>query len=111
MLPNMTPAVKRIDDLIELSPRAFVQLRVLELPEPVRGSEHLFKYSLALVVDDVCLLRYDNEAGKGDHRHTKARGKGAKLREERYRFSDVDTLQTDFWHDVGRQLEAMKWKP
>lgn len=27
------------------------------------------KYSLARVADGACVLRYDNEAGKGDHRH------------------------------------------
>ena len=30
---------------------------------------HDFKYRLAYVVDGVCVVRYDNEAGKGDHRH------------------------------------------
>ena len=99
---NMT---QRIDDLIELSPRAYVRLRVLEIPKPVRGSKHRFKYSLALVIDGVCVLRYDNEAGKGDHRHVKARGK-SKLREGSYHFKDVETLQEDFWRDV----EAL-WEP
>ena len=28
---------------------------------------HGFKYRLAFVVNGVCVLRYDNEAGKGDH--------------------------------------------
>jgi hypothetical protein len=42
---------------------------VWQLPRPVRGSIHPFKYRLALVVDEICVLRYDNEAGKGDHRH------------------------------------------
>ena len=35
----------------------------------VHGSVHRFKYALAYVVAGVCVLRYDNEAGKGDHRH------------------------------------------
>jgi hypothetical protein len=33
------------------------------------GSEHDCKYSLAYVVAGECVIRYDNEAGKGDHRH------------------------------------------
>ena len=33
------------------------------------GSAHPFKYRLAYVVNEGCVLRYDNEAGKGDHRH------------------------------------------
>jgi hypothetical protein len=45
--------------------------------------------------DGDCVLRYDNEAGKGDHRHV---GK----REVRYAFTDLDALQADFWADVER---------
>ncbi len=36
---------------------------------PVRESKHDLKYALAYVVSGVCVLRYDNEPGKGDHRH------------------------------------------
>jgi hypothetical protein len=39
------------------------------------------------------VLRYDNEAGKGDHKHVANR-------EVVYRFVDLTTLQTDFWNDV-----------
>jgi len=64
------------------------------------GSRHRFKYRLALVRDGVCMLRYDNEAGKGDHRHFGNT-------EERYAFTDTDTLLADFWRDVAT-AEAMK---
>jgi len=40
---------------------------------------------LALVEDPVCVIRYDNEAGKGDHRHI---GRVEKL----YKFVDPETL-------------------
>jgi Family of unknown function (DUF6516) len=50
---------------------------------------------LALVVDGVCVLRYDNEAGKGDHRHIGQR-------EERYIFTNPDALLVDFWRDVDQ---------
>ncbi len=83
-----------IDERHVLNVRAFVEIVVWRLPRPARGSSHPFKYRLALVVDRVCVLRYDNEAGKGDHRHL--RGK-----EWRYSFTDPDTLLADFWHDVG----------
>jgi hypothetical protein len=33
------------------------------------GSKHRYKYRLALIDQAECVLRYDNEAGKGDHRH------------------------------------------
>jgi hypothetical protein len=47
----------------------------------------------ALVVDGVCVLRYDNEAGKGDHRHVGRR-------EQAYDFTGPDRLLADFWRDV-----------
>jgi hypothetical protein len=84
-----------IDERHVLDARAFVELVVWRLPRPARGSRHSFKYRLALVVDEVCVLRYDNESGKGDHRHV--------LDEESpYRFVDPDTLLADFWRDVAR---------
>ena len=72
---------------------AFVEIVVWRLPRPTRGSAHRFKYRLALVVDGVCVLRYDNEAGKGDHRH-------ARDVEEPYDFASPETLLADFWRDA-----------
>lgn len=46
-----------------------MELVIWRVPDPVRGSAHGLEYRLALVVDGVCVLRYDNEAGKGDHKH------------------------------------------
>ena len=47
----------------------FVELVVWQVPRSVRASTHLFKYRLAFLVGGLCVLRYDNEVGKGDHRH------------------------------------------
>lgn len=47
----------------------FFEAVLWHLPAPVPGSGHPFKYRLALVVNGECVLRYDNERGKGDHRH------------------------------------------
>lgn len=49
---------------------AFAELVLWKVPAPVAGSPHEFKYRLAYVVDGICVVRYDNEAGKGDHRHS-----------------------------------------
>jgi hypothetical protein len=76
-----------------LSETAFVEMVIWQVPEPVRGSAHMFKYRLALVVDGVCVLRYDNENGKGDHKHVGER-------ERAYGFTDLDRLQADIWQDV-----------
>jgi hypothetical protein len=76
-----------------LSETVFVEMVIWRVPDPVPGSGHGFKYRLALVADGVCLLRYDNEAGKGDHKHIGER-------EVPYCFTDLTTLQADFWKDV-----------
>jgi hypothetical protein len=73
----------------------FVEIIVWRVPSPLRGSRHHFKYRLALIVDGICVLRYDNEAGKGDHRHI---GKT----EKRYNFTNPEDLLTGFWNDVDK---------
>lgn len=60
------------------------------------GSDHNIKYRLALVVDGTCVMRYDNEAGKGDHWHSGRR-------EMPYRFVGVNELMTDFWEEVEKR--------
>jgi len=72
----------------------FVEVIVWRLPEPLSGSTHSFKYRLAYVVESECVLRYDNESGKGDHRHIG----GA---ETTYVFVSVDQLLDDFLADVA----------
>jgi hypothetical protein len=68
---------------------AFVELVIWQLPRKLPGSEHRYKYRLALIHQGVCVVRYDNETGKGDHRHIGRR-------EEPYRFVDLETLIHDF---------------
>ena len=73
----------------------FADLVLWRVPQPVAGSNHSFKYRLAYVVNEECVLRYDNEAGKGDHRHWVGQ-------EFRYRFSTPAKLLTDFQRDIER---------
>ncbi len=73
----------------------FVELRVWRVPVAARGSDHAYKYALAYVVAGQCVLRYDNEAGKGDHKHLGDR-------ETPYRFTTPEALLADFWADVER---------
>ena len=82
-----------VDKRIKQGDNAFAELRVVKVPESVRGSAHIFKYSLSLVVEDECVLRYDNEAGKGDHYHRD----GVELP---YRFTTMPALLNDFWQQV-----------
>jgi hypothetical protein len=58
----------------------------------------MYKYRLALLNGGDCVLRYDNEAGKGDHRHLGSR-------ELPYEFRDPDQLQVDFWTEVGEWMK------
>jgi hypothetical protein len=78
---------------VAVGPGMFADLVVWELPQPLAGSVHPFKYRLAFVIDGRCVLRYDNEAGKGDHRHSGER-------EHPYTFSTPDQLMTDFFNDI-----------
>jgi len=74
-----------------LSESAFVEMVVWRLPQA--GSMHPLKYRLALVINGVCVLRYDNESGKGDHKH-------AGDKEVEYTFTTPEALLDDFWKDV-----------
>lgn len=82
-----------IDERHVVDAWTFVEIIVWRLDRPVRGSIHKYKYRLALVADSVCVLRYDNEAGKGDHRHVGGV-------EKHYKFVDPERLLADFWNDV-----------
>jgi len=83
---------------VAVSEDAFAELVLWSLPKPVAGSPHSYKYRLAFVVLGECVLRYDNEAGKGDHRHVGHVESG-------YRFVSVDRLISDFMLDVRRWID------
>ena len=53
----------------EIGEGRFAEVTIWNVPEPKKPLRHSFKYRLAFVVNGVCVLRYDNELGKGDHRH------------------------------------------
>ena len=88
-------AVALVRTRIVCSESAFAELVLWKVLKPVAGSAHQFKYRLAYVVDGVCVVRYDNEAGKGDHRHVGEE-------ESSYRFQSPEKLIADFEHDIAR---------
>jgi hypothetical protein len=92
ILSNMNARLM-LDERHIVTEDAFVEMVVWRLPSPLPDSSHSFKYRLALVVNSTCVLRYDNEAGKGDHKH-----KGEE--EIPYNFVSSQTLLNDFWNDV-----------
>jgi hypothetical protein len=87
------PAKLLIRDRLVLANDAFIEMVVWSVSAPVRGSKHWFKYRLALIENEQCVLRYDNEAGKGDHKHIGEH-------EMPYAFVDLNQLQRDFFADV-----------
>ncbi len=88
-------AIELLRTRIAFSERAFAELVLWKVLSPVAGSAHGFKYRLACVVQGVCVVRYDNEAGKGDHRHFDGK-------ESIYRFQTPEDLIADFQRDIVR---------
>ena len=80
---------------VVLAPDAFAEVTIWRVPQPVPPSAHGFKYRLAYVVRGECVVRYDNERGKGDHRHV-----GTVTTP--YAFSTPDQLMADFNADIKR---------
>jgi len=76
-----------------LSDGAILEMVVWRVPTPVGGSGHGYKYRLFYGGDGERIVGYDNERGKGDHRHV-----GGK--QSAYAFTDVERLVSDFLADV-----------
>lgn len=72
---------------------------VWQLPAPEPRRSHGLKYRLFCGLGGMCLVRYDNEAGKGDHRHYGEQ-------EEPYEFVSLERLLIDFAADVRRMAEV-----
>jgi hypothetical protein len=73
-----------------------IEMVLWQLPKKTADRPHRIKYRLYYgSAEGRCLVRYDNETGKGDHRHDQER-------EFPYTFVDVETLMSDFLADVAR---------
>ena len=67
-----------------------------QLPEKTSDRPHGLKYRLYYgLKDGTCLVRYDNESGKGDHKHILGR-------EQPFQFHDVETLVADFLEEIEK---------
>src|SRR5437868_1555899 len=87
---------------IKLPDGSLVSVVIWELPERSSERPHGFKYRLNFcTADGVTLIRYDNELGKGDHKHIADQ-------QQPYKFTNIDTLLEDFWKDVDEILEKKK---
>ena len=74
---------------------SIVEIVVWELPQPVAPCVHRFKYRLYYGASGIGRLRYDNERGKGDHRHVGEE-------QSAYEFVSVEGLLSDFERDIER---------
>ncbi|WP_275099308.1 toxin-antitoxin system TumE family protein [Sedimenticola hydrogenitrophicus] len=77
---------------------AIREMVIWRLPAADAGRPHGLKYRLYYGQSGQCLVRYDNEQGKGDHRHY-GDGEGNE-REEDYAWISVQQLMADFKGDI-----------
>ena len=74
---------------------AIREMVIWQLPKADHERPHGLKYRLFYGYAGNCLVRYDNERGKGDHRHYSDH-------EESYIFQSVEKLVKDFSDDIVR---------
>ena len=82
-------------DRFDFDDGAILEMVIWQVPTPVSGSHHRYKYRLFYGRHGKRIVAYDNERPKGDHRHLEGL-------EQRYKFTDVETLVRDFLADVER---------
>jgi len=88
-------AVRIFYDKAVLPDGAIVQMTIWQLPHATQERLHGLKYSLFYGDDEGRIVGYDNESGKGDHKHIRDV-------EPRYKFISVETMVADFLADVER---------
>lgn len=77
------------------------EIVIWKLPEVSPDRPHGFKFRLYYgLADGKCLVRYDNEKGKPDHKHFPDN-------EEFYVFVSIEQLMEDFMQDIKRAREGV----
>ena len=77
-----------------------IEVVVWLVPVPLPGSSHPYKYRLHFQkADGTDVIRYDNERGKGDHRHINGQ-------EEPYCFETVEKMARDFYASVKQTRQT-----
>jgi hypothetical protein len=89
-------AVLLYRDRLDFDDGAVVEMVIWKVPTTVIGSRHRYKYRLYYGRGGRRIVGYDNERGKGDHRHRHGR-------EVSYRFTTVGKLVSDFLADVAEE--------
>ena len=91
----MPKAEKLLDVRNAFDDGSFLVIRVWRVVDPVPPSTHRFKYSFFYGRPGERLVLFDNERGKGDHRHI---GEV----ESSYAFENIEKLTEDFMAEVRR---------
>jgi len=76
-----------------------VEMVLWQLSTPTSDRPHGLKYRFYCGKDGRCIVRYDNESGKGDHVHY------GEI-EQAYAFTGQAQLSADFLNDVVRLAEV-----
>ncbi len=76
-----------------------IEIVLWRVPRPVSPSEHPYKYRLVFLVDGRRVLGYDNERGKGNHKHFHSR-------ESSYDFTSPARLLADFMKDIKEYCDV-----
>lgn len=78
---------------------SIVEMVIWQLPKSSSERPHGLKYRLYYGKDNERVVGYDNEHGKGDHKHIYNT-------EKRYRFTSVEKLIADFLADIEKVKNA-----
>jgi hypothetical protein len=75
---------------------ALREMVLWQLPHKTPDRPHGFKYRLYFGLSDgTCLVQFDNESGKGDHKYIGGQ-------QEAYQFVNVETLVADFLAEIEK---------
>lgn len=94
--PSRLKAILIIRERVVYPDGGLVEMVVWRVPEPVPPTEHGLKYRLVYVEEGKRIVGYDNERGKGDHRHVRDV-------EQPYIFVSIEQLLADFVAAVNRE--------
>jgi len=86
-----------LDTKTILTDGRIIQRKIWKLPQRIEGRPHALKYRLYCVKSGKTIVRYDNETGKGDHRHV-----GPEEVESVYVFVSLVQLLIDFDTDIEK---------
>lgn len=75
---------------------SIVEVVIWEVSTPLAPCRHHYKYRLYFGRPGGEFVRYDNERGKGDHRHVDGQ-------DQSYAFQSIEQLLDDFDFDIGKR--------